>query len=119
MSRLFKTVSLAALLMATASAASAASATACNTILSAEGRASHVEGSADFIEYNRHVPDDLAKRRAISAWQGRVAELCPRYSAAWRRALKTRIDCDAGAGRVWCMASAQPGRKISSWFLPR
>ena len=98
--------------------ANAASGTACDAIISAEGRATHVEGSADFEKYNGHPPADLAQRRAISAWQSRVADLCPGYSAVWRRATNANVDCDAGMGHENCTASGQPRRKILSWLLP-
>ena len=91
----------------------------CGRALSAEGRATRVEGSSDFKRYNGHVPADLARLRAISAWQGRVADLCPRYSAIWRRAVNAHVDCDAGMGHDTCIATATPRRKLLSWILPR
>ena len=69
---------LAGLIAAVSSSANAASGTACDRIVSAEGRATNVEGSDDFKKYNGHVPANLARLRAISAWQGRVADQFPR-----------------------------------------
>ena len=120
MTRIFSKLVAAGVLAASLSAsANAASGTACDAILSAGGRATRVEGSADFEKYNGHVPDNLAHLRAISAWQSRVADLCPGYSANWRRATNTNVDCDAGMGHENCLASAQPRRKFFSWILPR
>jgi hypothetical protein len=109
----------AGLLMASLNGpANAASGAACDAIISAQGRATRVEGSDDFIRFNRHVPADLAQRRAISAWQSYVADHCPGYSAIWRRATNTHVDCDSGMGHDDCMATGQPRRKLFSWFLP-
>ncbi len=120
MTRIFSKIVAAGVLAASLStSAHAASGTACDAILSAEGRATRVEGSADFEKYNGHVPGNLAQLRAISAWQSSVADHCPGYSANWRRATNTNIDCDAGMGHDNCMASAQPRRKFFTWFLPR
>lgn len=120
MTRIFSTALIAGFLIAGCAApASAASGSACDTIISAEGRSSHIEGSADFEKYNGHVPANLAQLRAISAWQSHVADICPGYSAVWRRANNAHVDCDAGMGHENCLATAQPRRKILSWLLHR
>jgi hypothetical protein len=108
---------LAAALLVPATAAKAAN-SACGVALSAEGKSTRVEGSDDYNHYNGHVPADLARLRAISAWQGRVADSCPGYSAVWRRAFNARVDCDSGMGHDYCTATATPRRKLFSWFLP-
>ena len=119
MKQIFAAALASSLLIASLPFAATAADDACGQALSAEGRATRVEGSSDFNKYNGHVPADLARLRAISAWQGRVADLCPRSSAVWRRALNARVDCDAGMGHDTCIATAAPRRKLLSWILPR
>jgi hypothetical protein len=109
---------LAAAFLVPAATAKAAN-SACGVALSAEGKSTRVEGSDDYKHYNGHIPADLAQLRAISAWQGRVADTCPGYSAVWRRAFNARVDCDSGMGHDYCTATATPRRKLFSWFLPQ
>jgi hypothetical protein len=89
----------------------------CGDMISVTGTSAEVEGSDDFKKYNGHVPADLAKLRAISGWQGAVADHCPEYSAVWRRATEKSIECDASSGHQHCTATAIPRRKILSWLL--
>lgn len=109
----------AAALIAALPLSAEAAKSACGGVVSAEGRATRVEGSDDFRRFNGHVPADLARLRAISAWQGKIADTCPRHSAIWRRALNPSVDCDAGMSKDWCIATASPRRKLFSRFLPR
>jgi hypothetical protein len=88
----------------------------CGDMISVTGTSTQVEGSGDFKKYNGHVPADLAKLRAISGWQGAVADHCPEYSAVWRRATEKSITCDASAGHQHCTATGIPRRKILSWL---
>jgi hypothetical protein len=96
-------------------------ATACNTIISAEGKSTFVEGSDDFETYNGRVPPDLAQRRAIAAWQSKVASACPSYSVRWWRSVARKIDCDSGMGKSICTVSAAPAPKLFSfsWLQPK
>jgi hypothetical protein len=116
MARIF-IATLSTCFLLTCTAANAASPLACNAAIEAEGTATRVEGSDDFQKYNGHVPGDLARLRAISAWQGRVADLCPGYSAVWRRATNANVECDSGMGHDTCTATGTPRRKVLSWLL--
>ena len=93
----------------------------CNTIISALGVSTHVEGSADFETYKGKLPPDLAKNRAITAWQSKVETACPNYSKRWWRALARNVDCEGGMGKEVCTVSAAPAVKLFkfSWLLPK
>ena len=110
-----------ALSVLTLPAKASEAATACNTIISAEGKSIHVEGSDDFEKYQGRVPPDLAQRRAIAAWQSKVASACPAYSVRWWRSVARTIDCQSGMGKSICKVSAAPAPKLFSlsWLLPK
>ena len=119
MKRIFSSVFAAAILASTLPAAAGpADDYECGDMIAVTGTSTHVEGSDDFKKYNGRVPADLAKLRAISGWQGAVADHCPQYSAVWHRATEKSITCEASAGHEHCTATAIPRRKILSWFLP-
>jgi hypothetical protein len=104
--------------LATSAVPSSASEVDCRAPVSASGVTSHVEGSADFERYAGKVPQGLAKRRAIDAWQMTVATRCAGYSNKWWRARAANVECEGGMGHTHCTATAKPARKILS-FLQR
>jgi hypothetical protein len=116
MKPIFATTLAAALLMSSQVKAGPGDYYECGDMLSVEGTSSNVEGSDDFKKYNGHPPADLAKLRAISTWQGIIAEQCPHDSAIWRRAKEKSVECEGSAGHEHCTATAIPGRKILSWL---
>ena len=92
--KLILCAALAATLLLPGTAAIAKSGAAhCTMPISGEGTATRVEGSDDFTAYHGHVPDNLAKNRAIRNWQALVGKQCRGYSTYWWRAISKSINC--------------------------
>lgn len=104
--------------LATSAVPSSANEVDCAAPVSATAVSTHVEGSADFERYAGKVPEGLAKRRAIDAWQLKVATNCAGYSNKWWRAKAANVDCEGTMGHTHCTATAAPVRKMLS-FLQR
>jgi hypothetical protein len=116
---MFRYLAVATLIFALSAQSSASNASngACSAAISADGVSAHVEGSADFERYHGHVPEGLAKSRAIAAWQQKVASDCAGFSAKWWRAKAASVECDAGMGHDYCTATAVPARKLLGFLL--
>lgn len=75
-----------------------------------EARASY---ASDYLPY--HVREWRAKSSAIDAWKSKVANMYGERFARWRMASDKQVNCDAGAGSVYCTVSARPVRGKSRW----
>ncbi len=75
-----------------------------------EARASY---ASDYMPY--HIREWRAKSSAIDAWKSKVSNLYGERFARWRMATDKQVNCDAGAGSVYCTVSARPARGVSRW----
>jgi len=82
---------------------------ACNSSISASARATN---GLNLVPPQTYDTQELARSRAIAAWQGTVAARCPRRSSPWRRAKGRKVDCDGYAGGISCEVSATPARRL-------
>ena len=77
--------------------------------------------SSDYLPYN--VKQWRARQSAIDAWNAKVARLYGGQFANWRTAESKLVNCDAGAGSIYCTVSARPvrgwGRGRWGWNLNR
>jgi len=75
-----------------------------------EGRGSY---GSDHVPYA--VKEWRAKQQAIDAWRSKAASLYGERFSHWRAARDKRVTCDAGAGSVYCSASAFPAMGWKRW----
>ena len=75
-----------------------------------EARASY---ASDYLPFN--VKEWRAKRSGIEAWKAKVSNRYGEQYAHWRVADNKQVNCDAGAGSVYCTVSARPVIGGSRW----
>ena len=75
-----------------------------------EARASY---ASDYLPF--YVKEWRAKRSAIEAWKAKVSNRYGEQFAHWRIANNTQVNCDAGAGSVYCTVSARPVAGGTRW----
>ena len=85
----------------------------CKYVIAGSGR-SHIAETREDVGPSRLgvSAHELARRRAVESWKAKVAELCPRFSTSYWRALDKAFDCDAGVGNRQCVFTARPARKV-------
>lgn len=64
--------------------------------------------ASDYLPF--HVKQWRARQTAIGAWKNKVANIYGVRFSNFRVAQNKRVNCDAGAGSVYCTVSARPAR---------
>ena len=75
-----------------------------------EARASY---AGDYAPY--YVKEWRAKRSAIEAWKTKVANRFGQQFSNWRAATDKQVNCDGGAGTIYCTVSARLAQGWSRW----